>query len=474
MHIYLKILRVLFIAGCFLNASCEKLVEIDEPVSSIPTSKVFANDNHAISAMMGVYYNMINTPVLSLTNGAVTVYAGLSSDELDLVDAGNAQAAGFAQNSLLPNNIIVYTNLWSSAYSIIYHANAVLEGLSNTSAISDSLKTQLTAEAKLTRALIHFYLVNLYGDIPFVNSTDWRKSGVSVRLPDLEIYQLILKDLNEAQAALPAENSTNNTQRTTPNRMAAISLLARVHLYLREWTTAEENATKVINAGLYNLMPALNDVFSPDNPEAIWQLQHDITSFSFNGTKEGETLVPFDGIIPFPPFASINSSLLASFEVGDNRREAWINSREISGITLYYPYKYKIGASQAIANGPYTEYYTILRLAEQYLIRAEARANLGNLSGAIADLNLIRQRAGLQIIHDTLTQEEVLQVVKKERRVELFSEWGHRWFDVKRWGIAVQEVSNNKGIALNEDDLLYPIPINELQTNPNLTQNNGY
>lgn len=115
----------------------------------------------------------------------------------------------------------------------------------------------------------------------------------------------------------------------------------------------------------------------------------------------------------------------------------------------------------------------VLRLAEQYLIRAEARAQQNNLAGAAADLNAIRQRAGLEPLPDNLDKAAMLLAVEQERRIELFAEWGHRWFDLRRTGRSLAVLSPIKP-DLTATDLWYPIPLSAINTNPFLTQNEGY
>ena len=115
----------------------------------------------------------------------------------------------------------------------------------------------------------------------------------------------------------------------------------------------------------------------------------------------------------------------------------------------------------------------VLRLSEQYLIRSEARARLEKYSEASIDINAIRHRAGLS---DTTAGsiDEFILIVEKERQKELFTEWGHRWFDLKRLLRADAVLQPVKGENWQETDKLYPIPASELLSNPNLTQNDGY
>jgi hypothetical protein len=118
----------------------------------------------------------------------------------------------------------------------------------------------------------------------------------------------------------------------------------------------------------------------------------------------------------------------------------------------------------------------VLRLAEQYLIRAEARAAMNNLTGAKADLDVIRVRAGLPRTTAN-TKEAILNAIAHERRIELFTEWGHRWFDLKRTG-AIDSVMKNiaieKASIWNTNFKLFPIPQTEILLNSRLIQNNGY
>ncbi|HEU4473178.1 MAG TPA: RagB/SusD family nutrient uptake outer membrane protein, partial [Flavisolibacter sp.] len=123
---------------------------------------------------------------------------------------------------------------------------------------------------------------------------------------------------------------------------------------------------------------------------------------------------------------------------------------------------------------PLAEYLIVFRLAEQYLIRAEARMHKGDIQGSISDLNIIRSRAGLPSLPVTLTPVQLATAIEQERRVELFCEWGHRWQDLKRTGRAGAVLSTAKAPNWQSTDELYPIPAVEMQNNPFLTQNPGY
>ncbi|MCY1542263.1 SusD family protein [compost metagenome] len=145
-----------------------------------------------------------------------------------------------------------------------------------------------------------------------------------------------------------------------------------------------------------------------------------------------------------------------------------------TGTTYNYPFKYKVKSNATLA-----EYDVVLRLAEQYLIRSEARAGQNKLIGpnsASSDLNIIRERAGLSPITIS-TQEQFVNVILNERKSELFTEWGHRWLDIKRLK-KVDDIMNTatvqKGNVWKSYQQLYPIPFQDIQLGPNLKQNIGY
>jgi hypothetical protein len=148
----------------------------------------------------------------------------------------------------------------------------------------------------------------------------------------------------------------------------------------------------------------------------------------------------------------------------------WLGQMVVNGNTLYYPHKYK----NIQASSPTTEDYMILRLAEQYLIRAEASAELGNGAAALADVNIVRARAGLPAsTADPASQTAVLNAIMHERQVELFTEWGHRWYDLKRTNQAGTVLGAEK-TGWTADAALYPVPVAQLQNDVNLKQNPGY
>lgn len=447
---------LLLICFALFFVSCKKFVSIPPPENQVVSATVFSTEQTAVAAVTGLYSQLMNGNLL-IVNGGMSLYGGLSADELYRTTA-NSDIDAFTNNALLPGNSI-NGNLWARTYAYIYHANACIEGLLS-SPIRSSVKNQLLGEMKVARAYLYFLLVNLYGDVPLLTSTDYRINAVARRMPVADVYHLITTDLQEAiQLLTPAYPSAGKLR---PNVWTARALLARVFIYLEDWVHAEEEASAVISSGAYSLPTVLTDVFLANSPEAIWQL---LPVSSSSNTAEGATFIPASASAR--PTYAFTGSLSAAFEPGDLRKVNWTKTNTVSAVAYTYPFKYKVRSGTVK-----TEYTIVLRLAEQYLIRAEARARQQRFTESKADLNVVRTRAGLAA---TTANDEasILLAIEKERRVELFSEWGHRWLDLKRTERADAVLGPVKP-GWQSFRQWFPIPLTDLQRNPFLVQNNGY
>lgn len=470
----------LMAAIVLMYVSCKDMIAIPNPINTITTAKVFENDDQANSAMAGAYSLLINAQEdIGFGNGLVTSSASMSADELTI---SAAYPNPFYNNKLVAGGNFT-TGLWTTAYRNIYNANAIIEGIkaSTSSTLHDEVRVKLTAEAKFLRAYTYFYLINLFGDVPLALSPDFNKTAKMKRTPKAEVYTQIVQDLQDAKSNLAVDFSGSKLgARIRPNKWAATAMLARVYLYLGDYANAAAAATEVINqSGLFELNADLNTVFLMNNKEAIWQLQHsNLVSPHGSATPEGYALKAYPSAITGEYIGSrLADELLQKFEDQDKRKASWLMPITKNGETSYYLYKYKVGKGNSSVGGIITEYYTMLRLAEQYLIRAEA-LTLGTqqLDLAIADLNVIRHRAGISDLPAGLSKEAVVLAIEKERRTELFSEWGHRWLDLKRTERAhdVLSVIPVKQPWAGDYQLLYPLPTTEIQANNNLIQNPGY
>ena len=460
-HNLRNVLAAALIAFCGLTlTSCRKFIQVPPPANSIVTSEIFADSTDATAAITGIYINMMNSAgSADIANGLTDITSGLSADELNIT-SNVASYQEFYINAITITNTNDAT-LWNTAYTFIYQANAVIAGATSSTTLSTTLKNRLTGEAKFIRAFLNFYMVNLYGPVPLVITTDYKITGSLPRASIADIYTQINSDLKDAQALLANDPAPINKLRV--NKFAVSAFTARVQLYQQQWAAAESAATTVINAS-YKLEPNLNNVFLVGNQEEIWQMTPPAPG---DETTVGQLIIP--GSTTSVPTFIVTNTLLNFFEANDQRKLKWITSSIINNITYSYPYKYKLRRDNATTP---TEAYSMLRLGEQYLIRAEARAEQNNLAGAISDINAIRTRAGLPNT-TAASQADVLTAIQHERSTELFCEWGHRWLDLKR--------TNNVGAVLSADKTgwkstaaLFPVPYTQTQLNPYLVQNPGY
>lgn len=473
----LGIAVVIILSSCL--SGCKKLIEVNSPVTSINAANVYTTDATAAAVLTGIYTKISSS---SFTNGGLTslsLYPSLSADELTLYYLQGATYLSYYTNLLTSSNT-GSPDFWNNIYPIIFIANSAIEGINNSTRLSGAVREQLLGEAKFMRAFCYFYLVNLYRDVPLVLSTDWQVNASITRSSRTQVYQQIIGDLKEAQAKLSANyveadaiTSLSTTERVRPNKWAAAALLARVYLFSEDWVNAEAQASAVIdNSSVYSL-PTLDNAFLRNSNEAIWQLQT-VGSGTTSNTVEGRLFIlpPTGPAFNNPVYLSNN--ILNSFESGDQRRDSWVASVNPppGNTTYYYAFKYKIGS----VNTSMQEYSMPLRLAEQFLIRAEARAIQNNISGAQDDLNSVRRRAGLPNTSAN-DKNSLLIAILHERRIELFTEFGHRWLDLKRSGnidAVMSVVCPQKGGAWNANWEWYPISLTEIQRNSNLTQNQGY
>lgn len=464
-------------------SSCKKLVEIDAPGNNLNAANVYSNDETAIAAVTGIYTNIskAESDLRAIRSvPSLKLYAAVSSDELKLFNLNDGLLAPYYQNNLSATSSITF--IWNITYDHIFTINGAIEGLDASNSLTPLVKRHLLGEAKFLRAFCYFYLTNFYGNIPLIVTTNWQKNASASSASQTEIYKQIVQDLKDADELLSpnflgADLISSSQERIRPNKAAANALLARTYLYMKDWVNAENKATSVINNNLsYDTVSLNNGVFNKNSKETIWALQP-VGSGTASNTGDGAIyILPSTGpnTNDYPVYLSNN--ILNAFESGDLRKTSWVDSVKPASIAYYYAKKYKIRK----VNTSTQEYDIILRLAEMYLIRAEARAQQNNLAGAIADLDVIRKRASLPLIANInpgINQSALLTTILHERQVELFTEWGHRWLDLKRTNTIdaiMSVVTPQKGGTWAPYKALFPIPQSEITLNPNITQNTGY
>jgi hypothetical protein len=462
------ILSLLFISGC------RKFVDVNAPTTSLNTENVYNSNNTAIAVLSGIYIKMAQ----SVTSGiaGVSFYTSLSGDELALYGGKNNQSptlVAYYTNSLNNSNTST-SDFCYVIYPILFEANLAIERLNNSKNLSVNFRNTLIGEALFVRAFCYFHLVNLYGSVPLATTSDYTVNANLKRSSVTEVYNLIKSDLLEAKRLLPdrylnVDLTTSSQERVRPTKWAASALLSRVYLYTEAFDLANKESSEIINSPLFDIVP-LSQVFLKNSKESI--LQFSTVNINSNTPDAKLFILPATGPQTngiFPVYLS--SQLISEFKTGDLRKTEWIDSVKVGTSVYYYSYKYRNNMGSSIS-----EYMTVFRIAEQYLIRSEARSMIGDNDGSLKDLNVIRNRAGLPELKSNQFPEIKLHIIE-ERKYEFFTEWGHRWFDLKRTNMldsVMAKVSLEKGATWDKNWKFYPFRLSDIKANPNLTQNPGY
>lgn len=457
---YITTLGILSIV--FFLSSCEKFVTLASPDGSVDNQDVYNSDATATAGIVNLYSNggnrdaMLNTSLLS----------GMAADVLNFSLAQD-WILQFQNNSIDPNNNTNANMIWFYTYQQIRAANIAIEDLQKTSNVNTDLKNQLLGEAKFWRGYSFFVLLNFYEGVPLTLSATALDNAEIGRSSLEEVWEQVFQDLTDAKKLVGASYPSNDRARV--NKSAVSALLARAYLYKRDWVNAERESTEVISSGTYSLS-STEGTFKRTSAETILQI------FTINGfTQWGVNYVPATSTSGKPNYY-LRPGFIDNFEANDARKEDWVAA---IGDGDYYIRKYRVRAGNAG-----DEYYIMFRLAEMYLIRAEARANQDKVTGAnggLEDLNMVRDRANIGALNN-LDKAGLLLAVENERKLELFGEWAHRWFDLKRnpsisqagLSRADDVLSVVKGDNWQSTDVLFPIPASQRELNPALTQNDGY
>ena len=438
---------------------CEDFIEPDMPATQTSSAQVFEDVATADAAMQENYIRLRDRVLLTGNGNGVGALMGLYTDELQNWKLSSTDAQSFYTNTVFPQNGML-TQLWNESYTLIYNCNKIIEGLAGSSGISDSHKQRITGEALFVRTMVHFYLSQLFGDIPYVTGTDYRVNTKIDKTERTVLYRNLVSDGEGAFNLLKEHPAVTNT---VVNKFTVAAFMSRLHLYGKNWQEVVEYSDYVINEGNYQLETELNKVFLKESKGTIWHLKpqaegnntHEARYYSFSTAP--------------PPDNSMSMVLVQSFETGDLRKATWIKEIEgNSGTNFFHAFKYREAENTASSK----EYSVVFRLEEMYLNRLEAYLNTGQNELALSDWNLLRTRNGLAIFEQVPADWK--QKLLQERRAEFFCEFGHRFFDLKRCGMLDAEMIKAQKVWQNYFGLL-PLPQSELLLNPNLLpQNEGY
>ncbi|HEX8395499.1 MAG TPA: RagB/SusD family nutrient uptake outer membrane protein [Longimicrobium sp.] len=355
-------------------------------------------------------------------------------------------------------------DLWQVPYIAINRANNVLAALDKVQGLSTAEAKQYRGEALFVRGHMYFVLAEFFGGVPLVTTptTVVGSANNIARSTEAQTYTQAESDLRAAQPLL-LNNDEGSHGRATWGAVTA--LLARVNLYNRDWADARTFAAQVINSHEYELVENFGDIWDEQNTEeSIFELQYTVND---PGPFAGWFLPDDEG--GRGSFVALNA-LRLSFGATSAQRNA--DQRYLVSFLGGSQY---IGKYFRIDNGD--DNYVMLRLAEMYLIRSEAEARLGgNLAQARADIDIVRERAGLDPLDPVAvaSAQQVLRANLAERRREFVAE-GHRFFDLRRFRDVLPEIATTVTNLYRADFRLYfPIPQVEIDANPQLSQNPGY
>lgn len=453
-------LRITMAALALFAASCN-FTDVELPASQLSADNVFEDKNTATAALVEIYTSLRTNGILNGSASGTSAQLGLYTDELDFYGTPNTGNAVFFNNALVASTSDVLL-LWRTGYNQIYAANAVIQGVEKSVSLVQKDRESIIGEALFIRGLVHLYLTGLYGDIPYIETTDYIQNRKAERMPVETVYRKIKQDLLQASSLL--STAYTDPERTRPNKWAVNALLARVLLYTRQWDEASNAASSVLNEkSLYRLPDSPSQLFLKGSPSTLWQL---MPAAAGAPTAEGNLFIFKSGP---PPSMALSNTLVNSFTAADLRKTNWIRQVTNGTSSWYHAYKYRQDSNAAASS----EYSIVLRLSELYLIRSEARLMSGDLIGAKEDINAIRNYAGLANT-EAVTEAELIEEILKQRKLELFCEFGHRFFDLKRTGRLDTVL---KGVKPNwtPNGKLLPLPESELLLNHNLKpQNEGY
>ncbi|MFC0515551.1 RagB/SusD family nutrient uptake outer membrane protein [Mucilaginibacter angelicae] len=432
-------------------ASCKKFLDV-QPKDSVSDSQTIVDRASAETAVRGIYR------ALSADN-----YYGVNFVSVGYLSGDNIQWTGsqsivqqFIDHNVKADNATV-SGIWLAIYTTINRANYVIAKLPGVTdaTLTTAEKNQLLGEAYFIRALCYFDLARTWGGVqivttPTVSATD--KNGIA-RSTVEQTYAQVLSDLNAAEPLLPLPTAQNPVR---ANKETVYALKARYYLYQKDWTNAENYATLVLgDTQNYSLLKPYSAWFANNvvgTKESVFELSYSATYTNGHrgqwqppansGTRQWAPNSTFISLVNDPAIGGNRSALVAKTSAG-----LWYGN-------LYY-------------RSPATDPAYIIRIAEEYLIRSEARAQLSKLDDARTDLNAVRDRAGLTAT-TAVSQTDILLAIENERRIEFALE-GHRWFDLVRTGRAAAVL----GVTDTKKNIL-PIPVDQLNVDPALTQNPGY
>ena len=498
-------LAALLGSATFGLSSCQKeFIDLSDP-TRILTEQGYSDSLSIVSGVTAAYASLQDIYGKAGSNNGLYVFSEIPSDNATTVVSGQAlnEFDTFAPN---PNNPRIQSQ-WVATYRAIGRCNIILSRAPAVR-LTANTRNRYLAEVKFIRALAYFNAVRIWGDIPKVTTeiTSIADAYAYGRAPVAEIYALVEQDLKDAIDALPVSYASgNDLGRATKG--AAQGLLGKVYLTERKYADAATVLKTLIDANTYALQPTYASIFLTSNEmnsEIISAVRYTKGGFGVGSPFANNFAVSgsFVGNIgTSDQFFSVTRGLVDEFTASgtnDVRAAASYGTTTLgSSNTVYYTKKY---TDVPTTSGDGENDWIVLRYADVLLMYAEAVNEQGSITPAALDAanRVIRRSCNLPVatanptvdLPAAITQDVFRARLELERRLELNME-GHRWFDLVRTP-PVMPSGINRGLevmtaffaryggrpatapALDAHNLVFPLPIQELQTNSLLTQNPGY
>lgn len=463
-------------------SACDNFLELN-PEHQISNNSFYQNQNDFERALLGAYSSF-----RGLYSGSAILYAAeLRTDNAEIHwTSPSTDEMQFEQNALTSTNGTV-RGIWNTCLRTISRCNTILNRIGNVE-LDEQAKNKIIAETKFLRAFSYFYMVQLFGEVPVTaeefSSPEQIAEADLTRKPVETVYQVIVDDLTSAESLLPA---TLNGDKTRASIGSVKTLLGKVYLARGNFDAAATELGEVITAGQYGLHADYGALFSEGNnnlEESILEIQYvrgrDLgNNYSALFTPAITSMAIFPSNLQGSGRITPSLNLFNAYEEGDGRKAVSVNDsvQLINGNKTYARYGLKFVDWNAVATSDGAVTFTVLRYADVLLMYAEALNGLGQTDDALAEVNKVRERVELDAL-EGLGQQACARAIENERRVEFAFE-GHRWFDLLRSG-RTREVVNahyagkNQNFSVEEYELLFPIPLAEIELNDDLTQNENY
>jgi hypothetical protein len=453
---FIKFSGIVFASTLLILGSCSDFLDL-KPTSSIVGENAISDARTARAAVTGIYSQFKSLYSSSNSINALALLPG------DNVRFGGTQTQSVQlDNNAIPTDNLSIITVYLNLYSLINRANWVISDVGKITdiSLSQAEKDQLLGEAYFGRGYAYFELARGWGaaQIQTVPTTDLGKIKGIARSPRADVYAQAIADLEEAENLLPEDNTTRNRAQ----KSAARAIRAKVHLYAGQWESAEQYANLVIANNKYEPARPYKAFFTPpfNTKESVFELNYSSTDKNNHWSPWFPSSL--SGSYEFIPTQELIDLLTNPVTAGGRG--------ELVKTEGNYTYGALYNTNSGAAQGTDPEY--IIRIADLYLIRAEAKARktAHDYAGAIADLNIIRERAELTPFPTHITDEKViLQAIEDERRLEFAFE-ADRWYDLARTGRAVEV------LGVSEDYLLFPIPKYDIESDADLggVNNPGY